>query len=328
MFPVSAGKKPIVIMGANASGKTSLSLFLAKVIGGEIFSFDSRQIYKHLRAGTSKPPGRWQKDERGEDVYLCENIPYRLVDFLDPNFAYDAAKYAQDFLKEYSKISKSDKIPIIVGGTGMYLNAIFNGLDPLPKSDREYRKELVEISNKRGKIAVYEILRQKDPVSAARIHPNNIQRVIRALEIYKILGRPASQQLSGNFMKDITIFPGLFVFLKWEKPTLKERIKKRTELEFDEWVRETENLISSGYPHDCPGLRSLGYCQVLDHIEGKITRKKSIDQIVSLSIDYAKRQNTWFSRYSRTLKIEFSTEKDFEIEKTADLIIANYVKIK
>ncbi len=328
MFPVNAGKKPIVIMGANASGKTLLSLFLAKALGGEIFSADSRQIYRHLRAGTSKPSGRWEKDDSGESVYLCENVPYRLVDFLDPNFTYDAARYAQDFSREYSKTLKNDKIPIIAGGTGMYLNALFNGLDPLPQSDRAYRKELAEIAEKKGKNAVYEILKEKDPVSAARIHPNNIHRVIRALEIYKTSGKPASQALSGNFMKDITLFPGLFVFLKWEKPALKERIKKRTELEFDEWIKETENLISSGYAYDCPGLKSLGYPQVLAHIEGEVSRRQAIEEIVTLSIDYAKRQNTWFSRYSHTLKIEFSSEKDFETEKIADLILNRYLSLK
>lgn len=324
MFFDPSGKKPIVIMGANASGKTALSLLIAKQAGGEILSADSRQIYKHLRAGTSKPQGRWEKDEKGDPVYICADIPYRLVDFLDPSHTYDAGRYVKDFYAQYSKILKAKKIPIIAGGTGMYLNAVFNGLDELPKADESYRRELKELAEKKGKAALYEKLKESDPASASRIHPNNIHRVIRALEIFKISGRPASQSLSGTFMKDITVFPALFVYLKWEKPALRERIKRRTEAEFKEWVKETENLISKGYPHDCPGLKSLGYPQVLDYIEGNISQKEAREEIISLSMQYAKRQNTWFSRYSRAVKFEFSKEEDFDAMRLSSEITQRY----
>ncbi len=320
-------KKPIVIMGANASGKTVLSIFLSKLIDGEIVSADSRQIYKHLRHGTSKPEGRWGNDSSGRNVYITEGVPYHLVDFLDPNYTYDVARYCEDFSKAIDGIAISGKTPIIAGGTGMYLNAVFNGLDPLPKPNPLYRKELMSMASEKGKKAVYEKLKEVDPVSAERIHPHNIHRVIRALEIYKANGKPSSQTLSGSFMRDITLFPGLFVYLKWDKNLLRERIRTRTENEFEQWANETRNLISSGYPHDCPGLKSLGYPIMIDYIEGKIKKNEAISTITTLSMEYAKRQNTWFSRYHNTIKIEFHSKDDFKISEIAHMISSEYSKI-
>lgn len=321
-------KKPIVLMGANASGKTVLSISLAKAMGGEIISADSRQIYKHLRAGTSKPEGRWEKDSQGREVYLTEGVPYHLVDFLDPNSTYDAARYSADFLRAAEEILSIDRIPIVAGGTGMYLNAVFNGLDPLPKPDPAYRRELMDLAKEKGKQAVYEKLKEADPASALRIHPHNIQRMIRALEISRAQGRPYSEAISGRFMRDITLFPGLFIYLKWDKPLLKERIRARTEKEFDQWAQETRNLISGGYAHDCPGLKSLGYPAVLDYLEGRIQRREAVSIITDLSLEYAKRQNTWFSRYSRTVKLEFYSEKDFEPLRLTRLILEKYEQLK
>lgn len=320
-------KKPIVIMGANASGKTVLSISLAKSIDGEIISADSRQIYKHLRHGTSKPEGRWLKDSFDREAYITEGVPYHLVDFLDPNYTYDVARYCEDFSKALGEITASGKAPIIAGGTGMYLNAVFNGIDPLPKPDPLYRNELMALASEKGKKAVYEKLREVDPLSAERIHPNNIHRVIRALEIYRANGKPSSSSLSGRFMRDITLLPGLFIYLKWDKPLLRERIRIRTENEFEQWVNEVKNLISSGYPHDCPGLKSLGYPTIIDYIEGKIQKKEAISIITNLSMEYAKRQNTWFSRYSNTIKLEFHRENDFKINEITHMILSEYNKI-
>ena len=316
---------PIVVMGANASGKTLLSLNIAKKINAEIISADSRQIYKHLRAGTSKPNGKWET-LNGDSVYITENVPYHLVDFLNPNSTYDVSMYSNDFFNALNSIKKRDKKLIIAGGTGMYINSIFNGIDKLPQANQELRNELYSFAEKNGKQALHEKLRQLDPLSAERIPPGNIQRVIRAIEISIMTNSPASRLLSGNFYRDISFLNGIFVFLKWDKKILKERIKNRTESEFENWVNETQNLLSMGYAEDCPALKSLGYPQIIDYINGKIERKEAINKIVNLSMSYAKRQNTWFSRYKKSLILEFKKEEEFEINKFSDLIVEQYLQ--
>lgn len=312
-------KPPIIITGANASGKTQISLSLAYYINAEIISADSRQIYKHLTYGTSKPIGRWvQTPER--KIYLVEMIPYHLVDIVSPLESYSVAKYIYDFKDTISKV-KTNKV-IICGGTGFYINSLFNPLDLLPEKDPQIRKELMEYAQKFGREKLHDKLKELDPISAQRIHPNNIQRVIRAIEISILTSKPYSSLISNNLFanKLNNVFS---VFIIWQKNLLYNRIKKRIIDIFDKWVEETNFLLSNGYPEDSPGLKSLGYPEVISYIKSKISKKEAIDLIISKTIQYAKRQNTWFRRYNHKMIIEINDEKDFDIE-----IISSNIKEK
>lgn len=315
---MSENKKPIVIMGATASGKTDISLCLAKKINAEIISADSRQVYKHLSAGTAKPEGRW--DENNEN-YLVGGIPYHLVDFLEPTHQYNAGDFALDANKKIKQIKEKGKKVIITGGTGLYIHALFNQMDNLPKPDQSLREELLNYAQTKGTQALYQKLNQLDPISAQRIHPNNTHRIIRALEISILAGKPASSLISGNFFKISPELFGNFILIKWRKNILVERIKTRTINSFENWVKETLNLISLGYPYDCPGLKSIGYSVVIDFIENKIDKKNAIEQIVKLTLNYAKRQNTWFSRYKNAVILEFDELSKFNPEEISDKII-------
>jgi tRNA dimethylallyltransferase len=312
--------KPIVICGANASGKTSISLSLALLINAEILSADSRQIYKHLQAGTSKPYGRWIKEEK-RTVYLVENIPYHLVDFLDLIESYNAQKYYYDF-KKTLEIVKTKNI-IICGGTGLYINTIFNPLDPLPPANLSIRMQLKEFADKYGKEKLYQKLLEIDPQSAKDIHPNNIQRIIRAIEVSILTSKPYSQLITKDIFNLSRYINSFFVFIKWKKDLLYKRIKKRTKDIFKDWVEETKNVIMNGYPLDCPGLKSIGYPQIIRYINGEITEEETIESITNESLDYAKRQNTWFKRYP-SFVIEINDEKDFDPQRISQIIMKKY----
>ena len=312
--------KPITIMGANASGKTEVALALAALTGGEIVSADSKQIYKHLCAGTAKPAGVWSEGP-GRGVYLVSGIPYHLVDILDPRESYDAGAFTRQAREKIAEIQARGKTPVIAGGTGMYIQALWNGLDPLPASDPALRSELARTAEEKGKEALHLMLKELDPRAALTIPAGNIQRVMRAIEITKLCGRPVSEIWSGRFFNALPVHLGKFIFFHWKKELLAERIKQRTAARFDEWAEETKSLLDLGCPEDAPGLKSLGYPQVLDFRSGRSTRAEAIHSIVTLSVSYAKRQNTWFSRYKNVRRVELESFEQYLPEKIAAAII-------
>lgn len=313
-------KKPVVVVGANASGKTAISLLLAKETGSEIISSDSRQIYKHLLAGTSKPEGRWINTPSGL-IYFVGQTPYHLVDFLDPVESYNVERYVYDFKSSLNKI-KSTRI-IICGGSGLYINSLFSPLDPLPQASEKIRMELKEFADRYGRDKLHEKLKQIDPISAKKIHPNNIHRVIRAIEVSILANKPYSSLISNSIFDEKNFATAFFVFIRWNRDLLYKRIKKRTKDVFEKWVEETKLLLSNGYSKDCPGLKSLGYPQIIEYIEGNSTKEETIEIITRLSMQYAKRQNTWFLRY-KSMPVIIENEKDFDIEKIVGQIIKEY----
>ena len=307
-------------MGANASGKTSLAIEIAKRFNGEIISADSKQVYQHLSAGTSKPLGKWEKNGN-KKIYIVSGIPYHLLDIIDPKESYDTAMFAKEAKKLIKDIKKRGKLPIIAGGTGMYIQALWNGLDKMPKADIQIRNKLTNFAEQFGRIALHEKLEKADPIAAVKIPPNNIQRVIRALEVSEITGKPISTLWTGRFFDTLPVHLANFTMIAWPKAELSERIKKRTLKFFDAWVKETQILITMGYASDCPGLKSLGYPQILDYISNKISKQDAVHKIVKLSLSYAKRQNTWFHRYKNILKLEFEKPSDYNLDKIIKTIV-------
>jgi tRNA dimethylallyltransferase len=312
--------KPITLMGANASGKTEIALELARRLGGEIVSSDSKQIYKLMEAGTAKPHGAWADTPAGR-FYLVEGVPYHLVDTLDPRASYDVGTFVKEAKKLAPEIWGRNKVPVMAGGTGMYVQAYWNGLDDLPPADPTLREQLAARAAAGGKEALYAELLALDPEAARRIPPGNVQRVMRAIEVTRLAGRPISQIWSGRFFDALPAHEGKFVFLKWSKELLAERVKRRTVTRFDEWAQETRGLLDKGYAEDCPGLKTLGYPQMLDYLAGRINKQDTIRLIVAASMAYAKRQNTWFGRYRNALLIELAKFEDYDPAAIAEKII-------
>ena len=312
--------KPITLMGANASGKTEIALELARRLGGEIISADSKQTYKFLEAGTAKPRGTWTETPAGR-VYLVEGVPYHLVDTLDPRATYDAGAFVKEAKKLVPDLQARGKVPVMAGGTGMYIQAFWNGLDELPPADPVLREKLAALAAAAGKEALHAELAAIDPAAALRIPPGNIQRVMRAIEITRLAGRPVSQIWSGRFFNALPAHEGKFVFIKWQKDLLTERVKRRTAGRFDEWAQETRALMEKGYAEDCPGLKTLGYPQMMDYLAGRLTKPEAVHAITAASMAYAKRQNTWFARYRNAVLLELKRFEDYDPAALAEKII-------
>lgn len=309
--------RQIVIAGPTASGKTELALALAKKLNTVIISADSRQVYQGLTVGTAKPQGTWQNGR-----YLVDGVPYHLVDFLPPQDRFDAAAFCR---RAQEMVQSSPQTPcIFAGGTGMYLHAYFVGMDNLPPSNPTLRAELTAFAAEKGKEALHARLAQQDPVSAAQIPVGNIQRVMRALEISLLAGRPASALKSGGFFGTFPDDKALLVYLNWDKELLNKRIEQRTRAMLSPMAQETRALLSAGAAADCPALKSLGYPQILQYINGQISKEEAFEKIVILTRQYAKRQRTWFNRYKNALKINLTAPADFDVTALSAQILAAY----
>lgn len=295
MFP-----RPFIIAGPTASGKTELALALAKQVDGEIISVDSRQIYKGLNIGTACPKGLWK-----DNNFYVDGIKYYLADFLPIDKKFDVSQ----FIKEASLIAKNAKKPLIfAGGTGLYIESFFCGMDKLPPANEILRKEL----SLKTKEELFEQLKKLDPKSAQVIPQGNLHRVIRALEITILTGKTASSLRTQTGTKEIPFNKALFLYINWDKELLNQRIIKRTNLIFEPMIEEARVALKTFGRQAC-GLNTLGYTQAIEVLEGKLTRKEALEKIMILTRQYAKRQRTWFKRYKNIISIDIKEEKDFDI---------------
>ncbi len=308
--------KPIVLCGPTASGKTELALELARQTGGIIISADSRQVYKCLTIGTAKPQGTWVNG-----VYRVDGIPYHLVDFLDVTDTFNAGEFCSR-VRQIAAESPTKPL-IFAGGTGLYLQSYFVGMDDLPRSTPQTRATLENLLQKEGKEGLHRALQEKDPTSAEKIPPGNVQRTMRALELCLLTGKPASELKSGKFFQLPNKEQSHWVYLHWDKDALNERIQLRTEQMFDGMVKETKDLLQAGHPADVPALKSLGYPQVMSYLQGALSREKAIAEIVLKTRQYAKRQRTWFNRYTNAQRLELMGIADFVPTQLVQQILKN-----
>lgn len=306
--------RPIVLCGPTASGKTELALALARLTGGRIISADSRQVYRHLTIGTAKPQGTWKDKD-----YLVEGVPYDLVDFIPVEETFNVAS----FCARVSQLRAAyPSTPFIfAGGTGMYLHAYFVGLDPLPAGTPQTRARLTALLEEKGKAGLHAALQAKDPVSAAAIPEGNVQRTMRALELCLLTGQPASTLKSGRFFQ-LPDDSSYWCYLDWEKDALNVRIQTRTEAIFDGMCQEAKQLLAEGFSPDIPALKTLGYPQALAYLRGDITRAEAVGKIATLTRQYAKRQRTWFNRYTNAYRIPLCAAADFDVKKIARDILS------
>ncbi len=244
---------------------------------------DSRQIYKYLDEGTSKPSAGDRK-----------KIPHHLYDFLNPDKIYSAGEYARNARAAIKDIRKRGKTAIVTGGTGLYVRALFEGIAELPERDESVRKEFMAIAESRGRKALHELLEKADPISAKKIPYQNIQRVVRALEVHAITKKPLSEhhqkQDKGSDIQSVKFG------LRWDREELKKRIKARTEKMMEPILAETKQLMADGYKAEDPGCQSLGYRQAFSYLGKKLSREAFFDSLLTETYQYAKRQVTWFNR--------------------------------
>lgn len=300
--------RPIIIAGPTASGKTDLALALAKQMDGEIVSVDSRQIYKGLNIGTACPKGIWQ-----DNNFYVEGIKYYLADFLPIDKKFDVSL----FIKETNKITKqTQKQLIFAGGTGLYFEGFFCGMDSLPPADEKLRKSLML----KTKAELYRELERLDPKSAQTIPEGNIHRVLRALEITLLTGKPASSLRTQIGPKEISSDKALFFYINWDKELLNERIVLRTNKIFEPMIEEAREAVKVFGKNAC-GLNTLGYAQAIDVLEGKLTKQEALEKIIILTRQYAKRQRTWFRRYKNIISLDIKEERDFDISLLCQKII-------
>jgi len=290
-----AGPLVVVVLGPTGVGKSALALELAERQQGEIVSADSRQVYRRLDIGTGKATA----EERAR-------VPHHMIDLIDPNEQYDVARYVEAAKEAMAKVLARGRLPLLVGGTGFYLRAVTGELRlPMVPGDPKLRALLAETARRSGAESLHRRLAKVDPESAARLHPNDTRRVIRALEIYELTGRPRSSFAEARGGEGEFRF--LKIGLRLSREALYERINRRVEqMVLSGWVEETRRLLEEGYEPGCPGLKTLGYPEIIGYLYGKQGLGEAIERIQVETRRYAKRQMTWFAREAgvRWLDIE------------------------
>ncbi|HYL68315.1 MAG TPA: tRNA (adenosine(37)-N6)-dimethylallyltransferase MiaA [Candidatus Limnocylindria bacterium] len=275
----------LVILGPTASGKSALGIRLAEQLGGEIVVCDSTQLYRHFDIGTAKVP---RAEQRG--------IPHHLVDLVAPHEVFTAGDYRKHALIVLEDIRSRGKVPILTAGTGLYLRALLEGLADAPARSEELRDRLRRKAKLRGPAYLHRILLRLDRATAARIAPRDTQKIIRAIEMRVLAGKPVGEihrngrtALAGYAIKKIGLLP--------HRVALYARIHARVEAMLAAgWIDETRRLVASGIPGDTKPFQFIGYSQLRSHLEARLSREEAILQIQQATRRFAKRQLTWFRK--------------------------------
>jgi tRNA dimethylallyltransferase len=271
----------IVLAGPTASGKTELAVSLALRFNAEIVSADSRQVYRFLDAATAKPSA----DQRAR-------VPHHLLDAVDPSQPYDAARFAREASAAIADIRRRGRLPIVCGGTGLYLRALIEGLSPLPIRDEAVRARLNAEAERVGAAALHARLAKTDAAAAASIPPANVHRVIRALEVVELTGRPISASWAEGRTGGVA--PDAVLRLEVPNELLRARIETRAAAMWPALLAEVRALVPSRYRGDEPGFTSLGYREAVAALRGEISSEEGLAAMIRATHAYAKRQRTWF----------------------------------
>ena len=293
---VNSDRRPraIFLMGPTASGKTALACELAQRFPLDLISVDSALVYRGLDIGAAKP-----------DAATLAKYPHRLIDIRDPREAYSAAEFRADALREMEMIARAGRIPLLVGGTGLYFRALQSGLSDLPEADAALRAQLAEEGSRQGWSALHARLRQLDPAAAKKIHPGDAQRIQRALEVIALTGKPLSAQQGG--------MPASFAYrvlklalVPADRAALHARIASRMDAMIAQgFLDEVRALRAHGdLRADLPALRAVGYRQAWQHLDGQFGAAEFRDRAVFATRQLAKRQLTWLRSFKDVATVE------------------------
>ena len=299
----------VVVAGPTGVGKTETSIKIAKALDAEIISGDSMQIYKYMDIGTAKI-----SDEEKEGVV------HHLIDILHPSEDFSVCEYAISCKEKAEDIYNRGKLPIIVGGTGLYIDSVVDGITFSPqKSDEAYREYLKNLAETQGNEYVHSMLKDIDRESYEKIHPNNVKRVIRALEYYRLTG----ETISEHNEKTKNIDPPYncaYIFLTRNRDELYQRIDRRVDLMLEAGlIDETKKLFSMGISPEATSMQAIGYKEIGAFLSGEVSLDEATDTLKKNSRHYAKRQITWFSRRKDAFVVNLS-ETDNPLEKCLDYI--------
>ena len=294
--------KPMIILtGPTAAGKTELSIKLAEAVGGEIISADSMQVYKKMNIGTAKI--------MPEEM---DGIPHYLVDELAPDEEFHVVRFQQMAKRAAEKIYEKGKIPIVVGGTGFYIQALLYDIDFSEEdADRGYRDRLKKLAEEKGNGYLHRMLAEVDPESAQTVHENNIKRVIRALEFYEKTGTKISMHNEQERTKE-SRYNFVYFVLTHERKILYDRINQRVDRMIEAGlIDEVRQLACEGYTKDMVSMQGIGYKEVFDYLEGKQDLAETAERIKKDTRHFAKRQLTWFRREKEVTMIN---RQDYRME--------------
>ncbi len=309
-------RKLVILTGPTAVGKTKLSIELAKRIGGEIISADSMQVYKYMDIGSAKI----MPDE------MC-GIPHHLIDVLEPTEEFDVFRFQKMAKEAMENIYERGRIPVIVGGTGFYIQAVLYDIDfANSQEDSLLRKELEELAQQKGAEVLHEMLREVDPQAAEEIHENNVKRVIRAIEYYRQTGEKISVHNKQQREKE-SPYNFCYFVLNDERAKLYERIEERVDLMVKAGLlEEVENLLAMGCQRESTAMQGLGYKEMIDYLQGKIDLERAVYLIKRDTRHFAKRQITWFKR-EQDVEWVFKDQFGYAEDKIIDHML-NQLKIK
>jgi tRNA dimethylallyltransferase len=276
---------PVVLLaGPTGVGKTALSLRLASEWNGEIVNADSMQVYKLMDIGSAKPT----PEERAQ-------APHHLIDVVAPDEPFDAGRYAETARPVVDELLRRGKIPLVVGGTGLYMKALLHGVCPGAPGSEEVKEELRRELEERGLDELHAELGRVDPRAARRIHPNDRQRILRALEVYRLTGAPLTEWQERHGFQDAPYRRVVKIFLHRDREELYARIDARVHLMLEQgFIEEVRRLLEMGYGPELKPMQSLGYRQATQYILGNTTLEEAVRQIQQETRRYAKRQMTWF----------------------------------
>jgi tRNA dimethylallyltransferase len=287
-------KSVLVVLGPTGSGKTDLSFLISKKIPLEVISADSRQIYKYMDIGTAKTSPE-----------ILSSLPHHFVGTLEPDQNYSAGQFGRDARKAVDEIFTRERIPLVVGGSGLYLRAFLEGFFEGNVRDWNIRESLIERLDRHGPAQLHEELLKVDKLSAENIHPHNGKRIIRALELFMITGESFAN-LRKRKMPPLK-YPVLKIGLAMERPELYRRINQRVDQMFESGlITEVKQILKRGFDKNLNSLNTVGYKEVIQFLEGKIDYKTCVNLVKRNSRRYAKRQMTWFrsEKYVHWFKIE------------------------
>lgn len=288
-------KKPLIVLsGPTAVGKTKLSVSLAKAVGGEIISADSMQVYRGMDIGSAKI-----------HPHEMQGIPHYLVDVLEPDEPFHVVRFQEMAKKAMAEIYQKRKIPILTGGTGFYIQAVLYDIDFTEHAgDSAYRRELEETAKTKGPGYLHDMLAEVDQRAAGEIHAHNVKRIIRALEYFHQTGQPISEHNLYERQKESPYCFAYFV-LNEERKTLYERINLRVDQMMEEGLeQEVRRLREQGFTRDMVSMQGLGYKEMLDYLDGRISLEEAVSVIKRDTRHFAKRQITWFKRERDVIWLE------------------------